>query len=91
MISFAYPYGCHHEAARACAGHGFPLAFTTDEGLNHLETNPHLLRRTMVQPDDTPAVLACRLKLGYSPLHHLRARLRIRTRFKRAWHSIVTG
>jgi GT2 family glycosyltransferase/peptidoglycan/xylan/chitin deacetylase (PgdA/CDA1 family) len=74
VASFAYPYGRWDAATLAGARASFELAFTVEEGLNSLWTDPHLLRRTMVQPCDTILDLASRLTLGWSPLSRLRAR-----------------
>jgi peptidoglycan/xylan/chitin deacetylase (PgdA/CDA1 family)/GT2 family glycosyltransferase len=74
VASFAYPYGRWDDATLALARSTFELAFTVEEGLNSLWTDPHLLRRTMVQPADTVADLAGRVLLGWSPLSRLRAR-----------------
>jgi GT2 family glycosyltransferase/peptidoglycan/xylan/chitin deacetylase (PgdA/CDA1 family) len=79
-VSFAYPYGCFDDHARKLVDGVFALAFTCEEGLNDLKTDPLLMRRTMVQPADTIADLELRLALGWSPLMVLRSRLRIRTR-----------
>lgn len=82
--SFAYPYGPYNQAVCDCVRGVFDLAFTTDEGLNTLRTDPHLLRRAMVLPSDSLADLECRLRWGWSPLQRFRARVRLRTRLKRA-------
>ena len=66
VSSFAYPYGSVNVDAEAAARSRFDLAFTTEEGLNTLATNPFRLRRTMVLPDDGYSDLVSRLRLGYS-------------------------
>jgi hypothetical protein len=73
---FAYPYGYHTEAARKCAESSFDLAFTCTEGLNGLATNPHLLHRTMVRPNNNLVDFALYLVRGSSPLNHLRSKSR---------------
>ena len=83
--SFAYPYGFNNQAVRDLVRGAFDLAFIADdnaEGVNHLLTDPHLLRRTMIQAQDSLLDLACRARWGYSPFLNLRARLRLRTRLK---------
>jgi peptidoglycan/xylan/chitin deacetylase (PgdA/CDA1 family)/GT2 family glycosyltransferase len=83
VVSFAYPYGFHSQAVCDCVRSAFDLAFIADdnvEGMNHLQTDPHLLLRTMVQTGDSLVDLASRVRWGYSPLLNLRARLRLRTR-----------
>jgi glycosyltransferase involved in cell wall biosynthesis/peptidoglycan/xylan/chitin deacetylase (PgdA/CDA1 family) len=81
--TFAYPFGyVNAEVERSVATH-FDLALSTDEGMNTLSTDRHMLRRTMSLPSDTLVDLAFRTRMGRSPLHTLRARLRLRTRLQR--------
>jgi len=94
VVSFAYPYGFHNQAVDDCVRKTFDLAFIADdrdEGLNHLQTDPHLLLRTMVQSNDSLFALRSRAKLGRYPLlqlktrlDELRARAALRTRLRRA-------
>ena len=79
-VSFAYPFGCYDDRVRRCVEGIFPLAFTCDEGLNHLRTDPLLLRRTMVQPGDTLLDIELRVAFGWSPLNRSRAFFRLRSR-----------
>jgi GT2 family glycosyltransferase/peptidoglycan/xylan/chitin deacetylase (PgdA/CDA1 family) len=79
-LSFAYPYGSFDDQARKTVDGVFPLAFTCEEGLNDLHTDPLLLRRTMVQPGDTILDIELRAALGRSPLNSVRSRLRMRSR-----------
>jgi len=72
--SFAYPYGYFSEAAKKRVNEVFDLAFTCDEGLNSLGTDPALLSRTMVRPEETLFDLASCVMLGYSPMTRLRQR-----------------
>jgi peptidoglycan/xylan/chitin deacetylase (PgdA/CDA1 family) len=81
--SFAYPYAIYNSVVRECVSQYFPLAFTCDEGLNNLQTDPLLLRRTTVSPSDSWIALACRLRLGYSPIQRIRFALGLRTRVRR--------
>ena len=84
--SFAYPFGFHTEEVEACVRGAFDLAFGIDPdepGINILDTDPSLLRRTMVQTRDSGIDLMCRVRWGYSPLHRLRGLLRLRSRFRR--------
>jgi len=80
--SFAYPFGYYNAAVVESVRRWFELAFTTDEGVNHLGSDPHLLRRTMSLPSDLTVDLAARLRWGWSPLHRVRAPLRVRTRLR---------
>ena len=91
VVSFAYPFGLHSEKVVGAVREAFDLAFGIDphgRGMNHLLTDPHLMRRTMVQPDDLVMDVACRATMGYSPMEGLRARLRVRTRFKNAARAV---
>jgi peptidoglycan/xylan/chitin deacetylase (PgdA/CDA1 family) len=87
VTSFAYPYGSYNQAAYDCARGAFDLTFRADEktpGVNYLVTDPHLLERIMVQPGDSLADLECRVRWGHNPLHEMRARVRLRSRLRRA-------
>lgn len=66
-VAFAYPYGEYDERALEVARSACQLAFTTEEGLNWLATDPHRLRRTMAMPDDTGWDTLLRVRLGYNP------------------------
>jgi peptidoglycan/xylan/chitin deacetylase (PgdA/CDA1 family) len=82
VISLAYPYGDHDALAAACAGEYFELAFTCDEGLNTLGTDPRLLRRTMVFNNTSPLELDLIARLGWNPIHRVRGMLRVRSRLR---------
>lgn len=91
VTSFAYPYGFFTDGVVDCVREAFDLALgirPRERGINHLLTDPHRLQRTMVQPDDTVLDLACRVTLGFSPMATLRARVRLRTRLRRAKQAI---
>jgi peptidoglycan/xylan/chitin deacetylase (PgdA/CDA1 family) len=85
VISFAYPGGFYNEQVRATVAETFDLAFTCDDGLNEAGTDPWLLRRSMVQPGDLMLDFACRARLGWSPVTAVRARLKLRSRFRKAF------
>jgi peptidoglycan/xylan/chitin deacetylase (PgdA/CDA1 family)/glycosyltransferase involved in cell wall biosynthesis len=92
VTSFAYPYASYNQMVYECAQGAYDLTFRGDEktpGINFLCTDPHDQQRTMVQPGDWLADLECRVRWGHSPLMELRSRLRVRTRFKRAWRFIL--
>ena len=84
---FAYPYGRYDAPSLAAVERSFDLAFTIEEGLNDLQTNPRLLRRTMVMPGDHVIDLASRVHLGRSLLYDLRSRIRFRTRVRHLLRS----
>lgn len=89
--SFAYPFGFHTEGVVKCVRGAFDMAFDIDPqypGLNYLVTDPHLLQRTMVQPGDSVIDVVCRTRWGHSPLQSLRAKLRLRSRFKHAARAV---
>ena len=85
--SFAYPFGFHSEEVANCVHGAFDLAFGIDpdeSGINLLDTNPSLLRRTMVQTQDSVIDVMFRVRWGYSPIQRLRTLLRLRSRFRKA-------
>jgi peptidoglycan/xylan/chitin deacetylase (PgdA/CDA1 family) len=82
VSSFAYPFGFFNEAVRDVVRQSCDLAFTCEEGLNDAGTDPFRLHRSMVQPGDLMTDFACRVRLGWSPITALRARLRIRSRIR---------
>jgi glycosyltransferase involved in cell wall biosynthesis/peptidoglycan/xylan/chitin deacetylase (PgdA/CDA1 family) len=86
VVSFAYPYGFHNQAVNDCVRGAFELAFIADdnnEGLNDLQTDPHLLLRTMVQSRDSLLATECRARWGHNPFLNLRGRIALRSRLKR--------
>jgi GT2 family glycosyltransferase/peptidoglycan/xylan/chitin deacetylase (PgdA/CDA1 family) len=88
-VSFAYPYGSVNEQARRSVEGVFSQAFTCEEGLNDLKTDPLLLKRTMVHPGDTLLDLEFRLRFGRSPLDSWRSKLRIRSRLVGFFRKVV--
>jgi peptidoglycan/xylan/chitin deacetylase (PgdA/CDA1 family) len=80
-VSFAYPHGRLNGRIRASVSGEFPMAFTIEEGLNDSRTDPLLLKRTTVWPDDMLIDIEFRAALGRSPLDWLRSRIRLRSRF----------
>ena len=82
VTTFAYPFGAIDERVRDVAAATFDAAFTIEEGLNTLTTDPLLLRRSVVQPTDNGLDLLFRLWLGWSPVHRFRLRL---ARRRRRW------
>ena len=75
VTTFAYPFGAVDERVRDAAAGTFEAAFTIEEGLNTLATDPLMLRRSVVQPTDTTLDVFFRLRLGWSPLDRVRRRL----------------
>jgi len=81
-LSFAYPYGAFNDRIRRSVDGVFPLAFTCEEGLNDLETDPLVLRRTMVHPGDSLFDIEFRAAFGKSPLDWFRVHVRLRSRIR---------
>jgi len=82
--AFAYPYGPYNDRVVHCVRESFQLAFTCEEGLSSLRTDPYRLRRTLVLPGESLLGFSCRVRWGHNPIHHLRVALRPRTRIKEA-------
>ena len=60
------------------------MAFSTEEGLNYLSGNLHLLRRAYVGPSDSLLEFALTARRGGAGrLRDLRVKLALRTRLKR--------
>jgi peptidoglycan/xylan/chitin deacetylase (PgdA/CDA1 family) len=82
--AFAYPYGRWDAQSHGAVASLFSVAFTTQEGLNGPTGDPHLLRRTMVQGNDSEIDIALRTRLGRSPRPRARVVLgNARRRFMR--------
>lgn len=85
VSSLAYPFGHAPADAVALVKQSYSLAFTTEPGINDLSTDPHRLRRIMVQPNTIPMDLWLQLRLGFSPLLRSRALVaRLRSRLRGA-------
>ncbi|MEA2649113.1 MAG: hypothetical protein QOG61_1548, partial [Candidatus Binataceae bacterium] len=89
--SIAYPYGVFNDFVRDRAAVHFDLAMSCVEGLNALATDPRVLRRVMVKPGDEGIDLWLRVKLGWNPIEHARARARLRTRLRRLTRHSATA
>jgi peptidoglycan/xylan/chitin deacetylase (PgdA/CDA1 family) len=76
ITSFAYPYGSSDEGACEVAAKVYDLAFTTDEGVNTLGTDPYLLLRAMVLPEDSRFTLWWRSRMGFDPVARLGLQVR---------------
>lgn len=76
ITTFAYPYGACNEQVRAEAGRAFDLCFGIEEGMNHIGSNLHALRRTMILPRDGGWELSLKSRFGFDPAARFLARLR---------------
>jgi peptidoglycan/xylan/chitin deacetylase (PgdA/CDA1 family) len=74
--AFAYPYGKTTDKVRAVVSEVYDSAFTVEEGLNAKGTDAHLLRRTMVQHNDSIVDVCLRVRFGKSAMQSLRKGLR---------------
>jgi peptidoglycan/xylan/chitin deacetylase (PgdA/CDA1 family) len=91
VVSFAYPFGFRTAEVVECVRGVFDLAFgidPDDPGICYLSTDPHILPRTMIQPTDSVLDIECRVRWGYSPVHRLRTRLRLRSRLKHVAQTV---
>ena len=89
VVSFAYPFGQETESVRAIVGHSFDLAFGSEEGLNYLCCDRHLLKRTYVGARTSPAELFLILKFGSTKkIREWRGRIALRTRLRRAFKVV---
>ncbi len=91
IASFCYPYGEYNDAVREVVRKHFDLAFSTEEGLNYLSGDPHLLRRAYVGPDDPLLGFALGVRLGgLQSLRDLRARFGVRSRLRKAMRVLFS-
>lgn len=81
---FAYPFGFLDDRVADLVRKEFPLAFSAIEGVNSALTEPHLIRRTVVDPSDTLFDLRFRVRWGLSPWAKIRSLFRTRTALQRA-------
>ena len=83
ISSFAYPYGYADDKVVDLVRAHFDVAFSCEEGLNTLRTDPLLLHRVSISQEQPLFEFAWRVRFGRVPIPHLRERLRLRTRAKR--------
>lgn len=91
VTTFAYPYGKYGEQAHDAVRRNYELGFGTQDGLNYLRTDAHLLRRMYAGPNQSLAAFAFNLYRGRSAgwVDRLRVRLGLRTRMKRLMRARV--
>jgi len=81
VIAFAYPFGAYNGAVRGIVQSSFDLAFTANNGFNCRQTDPHLMRRVKVKPNQSMLAFSLLVRFGV----HWRVKLALRTRAKRAF------
>jgi len=87
---FAYPYGEVSTAAHDIVRDEFELAFSVERGMNYLRTDPHLLRRIDVGPEDSVLDIENHTHWDeLQPLAGLRARLQVRSRFRKVTRRLM--
>ena len=91
VSTFACPYGRFDDRVLRRVRQAYDMTFSCDEGVNTPATDPHRLRRSMVQPYESLMGLSWRVRTGRYPVDHLRARLRIRSRLRGAAASLRCG
>jgi len=92
VASFAYPFGQETDSVRAIVSHSFDLAFGSEEGLNFLCCDRHLLKRTYVGARTSAVELFLILKFGsMKKIHEWRGRIALRTRLRRALKVVSTS
>jgi glycosyltransferase involved in cell wall biosynthesis/peptidoglycan/xylan/chitin deacetylase (PgdA/CDA1 family) len=86
LTSFAYPFGEHDADARKIAREHYDIAFSTEEGINYLQTDLSRLRRTYIGPNHSIFEFALLVRWGdLSRINKWRAKLQVRTRLKRVF------
>jgi peptidoglycan/xylan/chitin deacetylase (PgdA/CDA1 family)/glycosyltransferase involved in cell wall biosynthesis len=86
VVSFAYPFGEHDADARRIAREHYDIVFSTDEGINYLQTDLSRLRRTYIGPNHSIFEFALLVRWGdLSKINKWRAKFQVRTRLKRVF------
>lgn len=80
VSSFAYPFGAWNDAALGCVRSSYDLAFGVESGFNDRATDPHLLRRNLVLPQQSMLAFSLMMRWGKD----WRSKLALRTRLRQA-------
>ena len=93
VTSFAYPSGYYNDLACNLVRSAYDLAFSVEQGMNYLDGDPHLLRRTYVGPNDSLLEFAIKVRRGGMPiwLQEFRIKLAWRSRLKRTLRYLTGG
>jgi peptidoglycan/xylan/chitin deacetylase (PgdA/CDA1 family) len=89
ISSFAYPYGMYNEEVRRCVKSAFDLAFTCEDGMSRLASDPFLIPRIEIRPSWFTMNFALQVKLGYDPVRRLRHRVALRSRIRKAVFGVA--
>lgn len=91
VVSFAYPYGNYNDAIGDLVQEHFDLGFGSEEGINYLKCDAHLLRRVYIGPRDSLVKFALSVHFGgLSKFRDWRVKLALRTRLKLALRRIAS-
>jgi peptidoglycan/xylan/chitin deacetylase (PgdA/CDA1 family)/glycosyltransferase involved in cell wall biosynthesis len=86
VTSFAYPFGKQTDAVRDVVKQSFDLAFCSEEGLNYLRCDRHLLKRSYIGANTSTAELRILLRSGsIQKIRAWKSRIALRTRLRRAF------
>jgi glycosyltransferase involved in cell wall biosynthesis/peptidoglycan/xylan/chitin deacetylase (PgdA/CDA1 family) len=89
VISFAYPFGEYSDTVRDIVREQFDLGLSTNKEMNYLRTDPSLLRRTYVSPNDGVIGVLISVMCGEQERIRIwRGKLQIRTRLRRLMMGI---
>jgi len=88
VTTFAYPFGSYTKVVRDAVEEVFDLAFTCQEGLNNIRTDPLLLCRTEIHARDSMFDFVGAVRYGWKPIARLRGRLRLRSRLNKFWIAL---
>ena len=91
VIAFAYPYGRYNNSVVECARRLFSIAFTSDPGINDIQTDLLRQRRGNITPSFSFADPLFNILIGYNPLRACRTKLGHWTRDATDWSVRLLG
>jgi glycosyltransferase involved in cell wall biosynthesis/peptidoglycan/xylan/chitin deacetylase (PgdA/CDA1 family) len=84
VTSFAYPFGEYNEDVCSQVRSQFDLGFSMGQGINFLRTDPHLLGRHYIGPNDSLLTFSlCVRGIEMKRFRDLRVKLAVRTRLRK--------